>query len=134
MLQMKHAVGRADTKPATAAPTICPVVDETQHRPQHMTAANLEISMKLRTILVSTAFAALGASAWAQGTTTDMTAKPAAPAVSGAATLKAPAAAMPATATTKPAKTVAMKKVHKKKMHKVAHKPAAKDAMKAPAQ
>jgi hypothetical protein len=141
MLQMKQATGLADTQAARAAPTICPVVDDTQHRPQHMTAANLEISMKLRNILISTAIAALGVSAWAQGTPTDMTAKPAAPVVAGAPTLKAPAAAMPAAAmpaaampaaampaAAKPEKMAAVKKVSHKKLHKASHKPMAKKA------
>lgn len=82
--------------------------------------------MKLRNILISTAIAALGVSAWAQGTTTDMTAKPAAPAVASAPALKAPAAAMPAAA--KPEKMAVAKKVTHKKLHKAAHKPVAKKA------
>lgn len=127
MFQMKHRMGVVDMKKAVAEMTIGPVVDEAQHRPQHLTAASLEISMKLRNILISSAIAALGVSAWAQAPTTDTNAKPTAPAVTGAASVKAPVATPAPTKTEKP---VAVKKVHKKKLHKASHKRVVKDTKK----
>lgn len=101
--------------------------------------------MKLRTILISSAIAAIGASAWAQGTATDpMAAKPAAAAATG---MTKPATTPMSTATPasptqdkavgthKVAKakhhtTKTMRKDHKQKMAPAAHMPTLKDGKK----
>lgn len=97
--------------------------------------------MKLRTFLIASAIATIGASAWAQGTATDpMAAKPAAPAATG---MSKPATTPMSTATPaappqekavgthKVAKakhhtTKTMKKAHKQKMEPAAQTPALK--------
>lgn len=89
--------------------------------------------MKLRTIILTTAVAALGASAWAQGASPDPMAKPAAPA---AASAPMPQTAPPMAAP--PAKAAQAKPAAKHKVAKAKHKKAkvvktAHKAMPAPA-
>lgn len=94
------------------------VVDDTQRRPHFKTAANLELQMKLRTVLITAAMAAMGASAFAQSTM-DSSPKPAEPTVKPMPAEKPKVAKAPAHK-----KHVAKKTAHKKAMP-AAPKPAA---------